>query len=311
MLGASTISGSTATPGAYVVTSATLATATQIQNSAAANGAYNPSVTLNQAGGAITPSNGGGSTGTVTIDGVQIQYNAVGDTLNSFMTSANAKLPAGASMSYDAATGKVTITSTQPLTLGSGADKGNLLQALKLDTAQVSYSGGVYTATSSGPIGGINYGSTLNQNNNAGFATAVTAGTFTINGIAFTVDPTKNNLKNILDQINGSAAGVLATYDQASGGVILSAKSSGPQGIALGGTADSSNFLQAVGLLQNATTPGTLAAGAAESVGKAAVVQYLDNSGNARTAYSNSNTVTNAIPGVQLNLQQTVTAPRR
>lgn len=307
-LGATTINGSTATPGSYVITNATLATATQIQNSSAANGSYNPSVTLNLAGGAITPTNGGGSTGTVTIDGVQIQYNATGDTLNSFITSANSKLPPGASLSYDAATGKVTVTSTQPLTLGSGADKGNLLQALKLDTAQISYSGGVYTATSSGPIGGINYGSTLNQNNNAGFATAVTAGTFTINGVAFTVDPTKNNLKNILDQINGSSAGVLATYDQSGGGVILSAKTSGPQGIALGSSADSSNFLQAAGFLQNATTPGTLAGGAAESVGKAAVVQYLDNSGTARTAYSNSNTVTNAIPGVQLSLQQAVSA---
>ncbi|MEA2665382.1 MAG: flagellar hook-associated protein 2 [Candidatus Eremiobacteraeota bacterium] len=307
-LSASTISGSTATPGSYVITSATLATATQIQNSAAANGPYDPSVTLNQAGGAITPSNGGGGTGTVTIDGVQIQYNATGDTLNSFIATANSKLPAGASLSYDAASGKVTVTSTQPLTLGSGADKGNLLQALKLDTAQITYSGGVYTATSSGPIGGINYGSTLNQNNNAGFATAVTAGTFTINGVAFTVDPTKNNLKNILDQINGSSAGVLATYDQAGGGVILSAKTSGPQGIALGSTADSSNFLQAAGFLQNATTPGTLAGGASESVGKSALVQYLDNSGTARTAYSNTNTVTNAIPGVRLSLQQAVAA---
>lgn len=309
VLGASTITGSTATPGSYLVTGATLATATQIQNSAAANGSYDPTVTLNQAGGAITPSNGGGSTGTVTIDGVQIQYNATGDTLNSFITRANGALSAsGASLSYDSTTGKVTVTSTQPLTLGSGADQGNLLQALKLDTAQITFSGGVYTATSSGPIGGINYGSTLNQNNNAGFATAVTAGTFTINGVAFTVDPTKNNLKNVLDQINGSAAGVLATYDQAGGGIILSAKTSGPQGIALGSATDSSNFLQAAGLLQNATTPGTLAAGATESVGQAAVVKYLDTSGNAHTAYSNSNSVTNAIPGVQLNLQQAITA---
>ena len=201
----------------------------------------------------------------------------------------------------------MTITSTQPLTLGSGADKGNLLQALKLDTAPVTFSGGVYTATSSGPIGGINYGSTFNQNSNAGFATAVTAGTFTINGVAFTVDPTKNNLKNVLDQINGSSAGVLATYDQAAGGIILSAKTSGPQGIALGSSADSSNFLQAAGLLQNATVPGTLAAGASESVGSAAVVKYLDNSGTPRTVYSNSNSVGNAIPGVQLNLQQAIT----
>jgi flagellar hook-associated protein 2 len=309
-VGASAIAGATATPGSYVITNATLATSTQIQNDPAANGAFNPAVTLATAGGAITPSNGSAagttSNGSVTIDGVSISYNVNGDTLNSFINNANTALAGKATLSY--AGGKVTVSSTVPLTLGSGGDQGNILQALKLDTAQISFSAGTYTAASSGNIGGINLGSTFNQNNNAGFATAVTTGTFTINGVAFTVDATKNNLNDILSQINGSSAGVLATYDQSTGGIVLSAKSSGPQGIALGKSTDSSNFLQAAGLLQSATTPGTLSAGATENVGHSAVVQYLDNSGNPNTIYSNSNTVTNAIPGVQLNLQQAVSA---
>ncbi len=307
----STIAGGTATPGSYVITNATLATATQVQNDPAANGTYNAgTATLANAGGAITPSNGSaaGTTtnGRVTIDGVTISYNVNGDTLNSFINNANTALAGKATLSY--ANGKVSISSTQPLTLGSGGDQGNILQALKLDTAQIAFGGGSYTTQSSGNIGGINLGSTLNQNNNAGFATAVTAGTFTINGVAFTVDPTKNNLNNILSQINGSSAGVLATYNQSTGGIVLSAKTSGPQGIALGLSTDSSNFLQAAGFLQSATTPGTLSAGATENVGRSAVVQYLDNSGSAQTAYSNSNTITNAIPGVQIKLQQAVTS---
>ncbi len=309
-VGASTIAGATATPGSYVVTNATLATATQIKNDPAANGAYNPNAALVSAGGAITPSNGSaaGTTtnGSVTIDGVSISYNVNGDTLNSFIARANTALAGKATLTYSG--GQVTVSSSVPLTLGSGGDQGNILQALKLDTAQISYSAGTYTATSSGNIGGINLGSTFNQNNNAGFATAVTAGTFTINGVSFSVDPTKNNLNNVLSQINGSSAGVLATYDQSTGGIVLSSKTSGPQGIALGAATDTSNFLQAAGLLQSATTPGTLAAGATENVGHSAVIQYLDTSGTAHTAYSNSNTVTNAIPGVQLNLQQAVSA---
>ena len=307
---ASPIVGGTATPGSYVVTNATLATATQIQNDPAANGAYDPTVTLATAGGSITPSNGSaaGTTtnGSVTIDGVTISYNVNGDTLNSFINNANTALAGKATLSY--ANGQVTVSSTVPLTLGSGGDQGNILQALKLDTAQIGYSGGTYSASSAGNIGGINVGSTLNQDHNAGFATAVTAGTFTINGVTFAVDPTKNNLNNILSQINGSAAGVLATYNQSTGGIVLSAKTSGPQGIALGKSTDSSNFLQAAGLLASATAPGTLAAGATQNVGHAAMVQYVDNSGTTQTAYSNSNTITNAIPGVQLSLQQAVTA---
>jgi flagellar hook-associated protein 2 len=307
---ASPIVGGTATPGSYVVTNATLATATQLQNDPAANGAYDPTVTLATAGGSITPSNGSaaGTTtnGSVTIDGVTISYNVNGDTLNSFINNANTALAGKATLSY--ANGQVTVSSTVPLTLGSGGDQGNILQALKLDTAQIGYSAGTYSASSAGNIGGINVGSTLNQDHNAGFATAVTAGTFTINGVTFAVDPTKNNLNNVLSQINGSSAGVLATYNQSTGGIVLSAKTSGPQGIALGKSTDSSNFLQAAGLLASATTPGTLAAGATQNVGHAAMVQYVDNSGTTQTAYSNSNTITNAIPGVQLNLQQAVTA---
>jgi len=208
-------------------------------------------------------------------------------------------------LSYNAATQKVTVSSTQPLTLGSATDSGNLLQVLKLDTAQISQSGGTYTAVSTGAVGGINVGATLNTANNAGFATAVTAGKFSINGVTFTVDPTVNNVNDLLNQINSSAAGVIATYDQSSDKIVLTAKNDGPQGITLGSSGDTSNFLQAAGFLANYTQPA-LSAGATINVGKSAAVTYTDNAGASHTVYSNSNDVTDAVPGVDLKLQQAV-----
>jgi flagellar hook-associated protein 2 len=307
---ASAVANAVATPGTYVIKTASLATATQLTNDPAANGAFDPNATLNNAGASITPSNGpsGATHGTITIDGVALQYDINSTSLNNWITNiANPALAAAgvsASLAYN--NGKVTVTSTQPLTLGSANDSGNLLQVLKLDTAQITFGGGVYTATSTANIGGINVGATLNTSNNAGFATAVTAGNFSINGVVFKVDPTANNLNDVLKQINGSSAGVIASYDAANDRIVLTAKNSGPQGITVGGSGDTSNFLQAAGFLTDYTKPNQLSAGAQLAVGKSAHVQYVDNAGTTHDAYSNSNDVTSVIPGVDLKLQQAV-----
>jgi flagellar hook-associated protein 2 len=309
---ASSTPNSVATPGTYVINSATLATATQFANDPAANGTFSYTTALANAGASISPNNGPPGTtsqGQITINGAVLHYDVNSTTLQSFVNNAqniSALSAVGVTMSYDATTQKVTLSSTQPLTLGSASDQGNLLQVLKLDTAQVSYSGGTYTATSTGSIGGINVGATLNTANNAGFATAVTAGKFSINGVTFTVDPTANNLNNILQQINSSSAGVYATYDSANDRVLLTAKASGPQGITLGSSADTSNFLQAVGFLSNATQPNQLSAGASVAVGKDAHVQYTDNAGTPHDVYSTSNDLTNVVPGVDVKLQEAV-----
>ena len=315
----STIAGAVATPGTYVIKTATLATATQFSNDPAANGTFSFNTALANAGASISPNNGPPGTttpGQLTINGAVLNYDVNSTTLQSFVSNAAnvAALSAvGVTLNYDAATQTVTVNSTQPLTLGSATDHGNLLQVLKLDTAQITFAGGNYTATSTSKIGGINVGATLNTSNNAGFATAVTAGQFSINGVAFTVDPTANNLNNLLQQINSSSAGVFATYDSANDRVLLTAKSSGPQGITLGSSGDTSNFLQAVGFLANSAQPNALSAGAAVAVGKAAHVQYVDNAGTMHDVYSNSNDVTTVVPGVDLKLQQaidgTVVAP--
>jgi len=68
-INASTIAGQVATPGSYEITHTTLATATQISNDSAANGTFSQNTALVNAGASITPNNGTGSTGQITING--------------------------------------------------------------------------------------------------------------------------------------------------------------------------------------------------------------------------------------------------
>lgn len=73
----------------------------------------------------------------------------------------------------------------------------------------------------------------------------VTAGTFSINGVQISVDPAVDTLNDIINRINSSGAGVTASYDAATDTLILISVNT----IALGSSADTSNFLQVAGLL--------------------------------------------------------------
>ncbi|MGQ9519147.1 MAG: flagellar filament capping protein FliD [Candidatus Fervidibacter sp.] len=78
----------------------------------------------------------------------------------------------------------------------------------------------------------------------------VAAGTFTVNGVQISVDPTVDTLNDIISLINSSGAGVTASYDADSDTLVLT--SSNP--IALGSPNDTSNFLQVTGLLGSTQT---------------------------------------------------------
>ena len=112
--------------------------------------------------------------------------------------------------------------------------------------------------------------------------------------------PSKNALSDIITQINQSSAGVVATFNQDTNQLTLSNKTAGVQSIVLGATTDTSNFLTAVGL--------TTAAGGTQTVGTQAKVTYNDTSGNTHTVYSNSNSLTNVIPGQTVTLLGNITA---
>jgi flagellar hook-associated protein 2 len=81
----------------------------------------------------------------------------------------------------------------------------------------------------------------------------------------------------------------------------LTATSTGPQSVVLGASGDTSNFLTAAGL--------TTAAGGTTTIGTQAEVDVQTAGGGTQKYFSNSNAVTNAIPGITLNLQSSSATP--
>lgn len=302
---ASVISGATPASGVYTITNQVLATATTITNNAAAGHSITDSNSQNliiaKSFAAVTPSNGSSSSGngTVTVNGVQITYNVNVDSVNSILSKIQSQVQAATGdASFTAtlnASGQVVISSTtRPISLGSASDSGNILQVFKLTTAQITNTATSGSVTSTSNIGGINQAASFNSTTNAGYVTPVTSGFFTINGVTISVSASGDNTASVIARINASNAGVVASYDATTNKIALTASATGPQSIVVGASGDTSNFLTAAGL--------TTAAGATTTIGSQAQVTFTSPSGTSQTVYSNSNSVTNAIAGVQLNI---------
>jgi flagellar hook-associated protein 2 len=309
------IAGSTAAPGTYVVQSTSLATATQVTSSVAVGhsmldalgASTGDQVALANSYAAIKPSDGSGTQGSVTINGVTVNYDVNTQSIQTIFSNINSAVQGATgdatfNIGFVAGTDTVQITdANNPISLGSSGDQGNLLSVLRLDQAQVVNGGSSGSVTGTAGVGGINQASMFNVSNNANYKIAVTSGTFTINGVQISVDNTQDNLASIIKRINGSNAGVLASYNTATGQITLTNKNTGPQAIVLGAGSDTSNFLSATGL--------TSGSGATTTLGSQASVTFQDASGGSHTVYSSSNNVTTAIPGVQINLLSNAAQP--
>ncbi len=300
---ASAIAGATPVPGTYRVLNSTEATSTTVTNNPAAGHSItdggSDNLQLSKSYLAVTPVNGASGNSTITVNGVQVSYNVNVDSVQTVLSKIQTQVRAATGdASFTAAlnaSGEVTISSTnKPLTLGSASDSGNFLAAFKLSTAQINNTVSSGSVTSTSNIGGINQAAAFNSANGAGYVTPVTSGFFTINGVQINIDAANDNTASIVARINASSAGVTATYDATANKISLTANATGPQSIVVGGASDTSNFLTAAGL--------TTAGGATSQVGTQASVQVQNPTGAISTVYSNSNQVTNAIPGVQLNV---------
>lgn len=138
-----------------------------------------------------------------------------------------------------------------------------LIDVLQLASATV--------ASSSSVLGGaINPAATLDS---SGIGTTVANGTFTINGVQFTVDPTTDSLNSVLATINASGAGVTATYDAVSDTVTLENTTPGDTSIInFGASDDTSNFIAALKLDGATQTTGGAGATVVSSRGNLGAV---------------------------------------
>jgi flagellar hook-associated protein 2 len=159
VLTATGIPGVTATPGLYTIESVKAATNTSILSSDSAghsitdaltSGTYSgqdsDTVPLVDSYARVVPTNGTNGEGSVTVDGVSISYNVNSQSLDTILSNIQTQVRAGGDAGFLATliNGVVEFKSTdsQPISLGSNEDQGNLLQVLQLSNAQVINSGG-------------------------------------------------------------------------------------------------------------------------------------------------------------------------
>jgi flagellar hook-associated protein 2 len=137
----------------------------------------------------------------------------------------------------------------------------------KLATAaQVSGAGGISQILApGGNIGSVTIGT-------AGFATPVTAGTFTVDGAQVTIAAT-DSLQNVFDNIASATNNkVIASYNSTTDEINLA--SSDNSEVVLGSAADTSNFLQVAQLYNNGTDSVT----SASALGRVNTTVSLSNS---------------------------------
>jgi flagellar hook-associated protein 2 len=188
--------------------------------------------------------------GVFTVNGKQITL-ATSDTLQQVFDKISAATNGTVSAAYDAGSDKITLSSASEIVLGSASDTSNFLQVTRLRN------NGSGTITSSLSLGGLKTAVTLNA---ANFATALDdggsgAGQFKINGVTISWSASGDSLANVVDRINASGAGVLASYDATNDQVMLTNSSTGDVGIGLEDV--TGNFLAATGLATGTFTRGT------------------------------------------------------
>jgi flagellar hook-associated protein 2 len=146
---------------------------------------------------------------------------------------------------FDSRTTSVSNPSVATATAAESTPQGNFtFNVTQLATAasQLGAAVAAKPLSSTSDVSGVVLGA-------AGFATPITAGTFSVDGKTITV-ATSDTLQSVFDQINTATGGaVTASYNPSTDEISLA----GSSPIVLGSAADTSNFLQATELYNNST----------------------------------------------------------
>jgi flagellar hook-associated protein 2 len=187
--------------------------------------------------------------GVFTVNGKQVSVSAT-DTLQEVFDKITAATDGAVTASYSAASDRILLSGSSEIVLGSATDTSNFLQAARLNN------NGTDQVASSASLGGVRTTAALNL---ANFASAITnggsnSGEFKINGVSIAFDAGVDTLGQIIQRINNSAAGVLASYDATLDRMVITNKSTGDVGIALEDI--EGNFLAATGISSGALQRG-------------------------------------------------------
>lgn len=179
--------------------------------------------------------------------------------------------------------------------IGGAADTSNALGLFGIAGQHVADFGlGTTTITGTSRLGVTRAAGALDAAGLTGL-TSTPTGVLTVNGVAIAYNSAVDSLNTVLTRINNAQAGVVASVDRANDTVVITAKSAGPSPISI---VDTSGTLGTALKL----APGTTTA---QVIGQGSQVTV-----DGRIVTGTTNTVTNAITGVTLNLldQSTTTA---
>ncbi|MFA5384591.1 MAG: flagellar filament capping protein FliD [Eubacteriales bacterium] len=277
--------GSNSLPETYHFNITSTATGTKTQSTGTIGQPINTNAVLNssEAGFAITP-----TSGTFTINNYTFTLNAANDNLVNVVDRINEQsATTGVTASYE--TDRLVLTSDDPdnLKLGQGADSSNFLTATRLLAAPVQGSG-PYTKTSQANLGMTKTDAILDDSRLRNGLLSTTSGSFTINGVSIDYDTTVDSLNDIISRINSSDAQAYASYDPVSDKIGLKSSKTGSIGISLSDT--SGNLLATLDILN-----------AQQDLGANAAFSISEINGGA-TFYSDSNEVSDIIPGLNITL---------
>lgn len=248
------VSGANPVQGSFAVNVTQLASATVANSSARLGAAINTSAALNSSG-----LNQEVEAGTFSINGVQFNVDPTTDSLDNIISNINASA-AGVTATYNAASDTVTLentvaSNTNVINLGAQDDTSNLLSSLRLKGAtQYTNGNGSTEIESTVNLGAVDSSKTINTVSFQGGA--VSAGSFSINGISISIDPTTDAIQDVLDRINTSDANVTASFDSATDRIRFTSNTLGSRTIAFGGGGDTSNFLTVTNLTSATQTAG-------------------------------------------------------
>jgi flagellar hook-associated protein 2 len=272
-----TPSANQSTPtGAYAIDVTQLATQARINGAAGISGPLSASsnvsgVTLANmnTATAVTP-------GTFTVNGRPVTVSlseSLQDVFNAIETATGTVTAAYNPASDTSNPDTVTLTSTGgPLVLGAANDTSNFLQVMRLasnGTASVTSASALGSASLSSPLASAGLKGTLSGQDSSG------NGSFAINGVTIDYNVNTDSLQDVIDKINGSSAGVTASFDTQTNQMALVNNVTGNVGIAASDTASAGNLLSVLGL----------AGGSMLQLGKNAL--FTVNSGPARAALTN------------------------
>jgi len=233
--------------GSYQVTINQMATASSQRGSDNIGGNLNSS---NDVSGLVL-SNATFSTpvtqGVFTVNNTQITV-STSDNLQTVLGAIATAI--GGSATYNSSTDQIVLSGSSEIILGSVNDTSNFLQVAQLYNNESS------SVSSASKLGRINTATVLDQSN---WSTSLTdggsgAGSFKINGVSIAFDDSSDTLEDVMDRINTSTAGVIASYDPTNDRMQLTNKSTGDLGVSLQDV--TGNFLTASGLLTGSLSHG-------------------------------------------------------